>query len=208
MNSHNMQKHKKVMVLKAFYVSIGIFLTGVLNPVCIISVWADIYMYIDNQGVLHFTNVPTSSRYKFYMRERPSKSLGADATNKYDLFITKASHQHGVSFPLLKAIIKVESDFNPRAVSKKGAMGLMQIMPENIKRLKVKDPFDPWENIMAGARYFKQLLDRFNGKVPLTLAAYNAGPDAVEQYQRIPPYEETEAYVRKVMKYFYAFKKS
>jgi soluble lytic murein transglycosylase len=194
--------------LKLFYITIGMLLTIILNPVSNKSVWADIYMYIDNQGVLHFTNVPTSSRYRFYMRERPSKSLSADATNKYDLFITKASHQHGVSFPLLKAIIKVESDFNPRAVSKKGAMGLMQIMPENIKRLKVKDPFDPWENIMAGARYFKQLLDRFNGKLPLTLAAYNAGPDAVEKYQRIPPYRETEAYVRKVMKYFYAFKPS
>jgi soluble lytic murein transglycosylase len=203
-----MRDHKKVTALKLSYICIGIFMTVLFNPVWIKSVHADIYVYIDNQGVLHFTNVPTSPVYKFYMRERPSKSLGADATDKYDLFITKASQRHGLSFPLLKAIIKVESDFNPRAVSKKGAMGLMQIMPENIKRLKVKDPFDPWENIMAGARYFKLLLDRFNGKVPLTLAAYNAGPDAVAQYQRIPPYKETEAYVRKVMKYFYAFKQS
>jgi len=111
-----------------------------------------------------------------------------------------------VSFPLLKAIIKAESDFDPHAVSKTGATGLMQIMPENFKPLGISDPFDPRENINAGARYFKQIYDRFKGKLTLSLAAYNAGPTAVDRYQTIPPYEETQEYVRRVMKFYYNYK--
>lgn len=173
----------------------------------VIPVFGDIYVYVDNQGVLHFTDAPTSPRYQLYMKGRPLKSLGSDITNRYDRFIVRASKKHGVSFPLLKAIIKAESDFNPRAISRKGAKGLMQIMPVNIKEFKLKNPFDPWENIMVGTRYFKQLLNRYNGKVQLTLAAYNAGPTIVDRYNSIPPIKETEDYVKKVMKYFYAFKK-
>ena len=111
-----------------------------------------------------------------------------------------------MSFPLLKAIIKAESDFDALAVSQKGATGLMQIMPQNFKPLGIKDPFDPWQNINAGARYFKQMFDRFNGKLSLSLAAYNAGPTAVDRYKTIPPYEETENYVRRVLKYYYNYK--
>ena len=173
--------------------------------------YADIYVYADSAGVLHFTNVPTSSNssnYKVYIKETPKKSLESDATDLYDHVISEASKKHGVSFSLLKALIKIESDFNPRAVSKAGAMGLMQIMPENIRRLKIKDPFDPKDNVMGGARYLKQLIHRFEGKLHLALAAYNAGPKAVEQYQRIPPYEETENFVKQVMKYYSIFNKS
>ena len=120
--------------------------------------------------------------------------------------ITQASERFGVSFSLLKAIIKAESDFDPQAVSKKGAMGLMQIMPQNFKLLGLKDPFDPTQNIHAGARYFKQLYDRFDGKLALSLAAYNAGPTAVDRYKTIPPFEETEEYVRRVLRYYYNYK--
>jgi soluble lytic murein transglycosylase-like protein len=187
-----------------------ILIPVVLFAVGVLSAHADIYMHIDSKGVLHFTNTPTSSKYKVYMRERSTGSLGAPGiytSSKYDQIISEASRRHGISFSLLKAQIKVESDFNPRAVSKKGALGLMQIMPENIKALRVNDPFDPRENIMAGARYFKGLLERYNGELHLALAAYNAGPNAVDRYKRVPPYRETVNYVEKVMKYFQIFKK-
>ena len=172
-----------------------------------LPVEADIYRYIDEKGVMHFTNTPTSSiqKYRLYIKERP-KVTQRYSSEKYDTLISDASERHGVSFPLLKAIIKAESDFDPHAVSKKGATGLMQIMPENFKPLGIRDPFDPWENINAGARYFKQMYDRFKGKLALSLAAYNAGPTAVDRYKTIPPYEETEEYVRRVLKYYYNYK--
>ena len=191
---------------KKFYVNIiSLVLFSIASAAA--TAHADIYMYIDGQGVLHFTNVPTSRKYRLYLRERTFNSVNQIHSNKYDHIINRASKLHGVSFPLLKAIIKVESDFNPRAVSKKGAKGLMQLMPEKIRTFKIKDPFDPSENIMAGARYIRELLDRYKGKVQLTLAAYNAGPSRVDRFQRIPPYKETENYIQKVMMYYRQLRK-
>jgi soluble lytic murein transglycosylase len=171
------------------------------------NVHADIYRYIDESGVMHFTNTPTSStqKYQLFLREKP-KRTNRYSSKKYDALINDASERYGVSFPLLKAIIKAESDFDPRAVSKKGAKGLMQIMPENFKRLGIRDPFNPKENINAGTRYFKQLYDRFHGKLALSLAAYNAGPTVVDLYKTIPPFEETEQYVERVLKFYYNYK--
>ena len=168
---------------------------------------ADIYMYIDSQGVMHFTNVPTSSDYKIYIKGRPKRKGHRMDANRFDRYIDEAAGLHGVDFPLIKAVIRAESAFNPKAVSKKGALGLMQIMPENLKAFQVHDPFDPWQNIMGGARYLKALIQRFNGQVPLALAAYNAGPRAVDTHRGIPPIPETEEYVKRVMKYFYLYKK-
>ncbi|MCJ7616189.1 MAG: lytic transglycosylase domain-containing protein [Desulfobacterales bacterium] len=168
---------------------------------------ADIYTYVDSNGILYFSNVPTSSGYKLYMRETPVKSTNKYSTTKYDSFISEASIKYDVSFKLLKALIKVESNFNPEAVSTAGAMGLMQIMPANFDALKITNPFNPRENILGGTLYLKQLITRFDGNLPLALAAYNAGPKTVEHYKRIPPIKETENYVTKIMKSYYLYKK-
>jgi soluble lytic murein transglycosylase-like protein len=168
----------------------------------VLIIQADIYKYIDSKGVLHFTNVPMASGYELYIKERPGKDPVFSVSNKYDNFIKLASKRHDIDFYLVKAMIKVESNFNNWAISKKGAKGLMQIMPDNYKQLKIKDPFNPWENIMGGTKYIKMMMKRFNGKLPLALAAYNAGPNAVDKFDEIPPYRETENYVKKVMKYY------
>ena len=181
----------------------GILVAALLFFVTAPSARADIFLFIDSQGVLHFTNTPTSSQYTLYIKERPEPEM---ATIKYDGIIQEASNKHGLSFSLLKAMIKVESDFDSRAVSKKGALGLMQIMPQNLEAFNIRDPYDPKDNIMGGARYFKSLVERFEGKLPLALAAYNAGPTIVDKYRKIPPFKETEDYVKKVMKYFHLYK--
>lgn len=166
---------------------------------------ADIYRYIDKEGVMHFTNVPTSSRYQLYIKGRSSGSYSPSYVNwttKYDHFITEASELYDLSFPLLKAVIKVESNFNPRAISKKGAQGLMQLMPGTAKLVNVYNPFDPWQNIRGGARYLKMLMNRFDERLEWALAGYNAGPERVVKHKGIPPFRETRNYVKKVMRYY------
>jgi soluble lytic murein transglycosylase-like protein len=164
---------------------------------------ADIYMFIDGNGVLHFSNIPTTSNYRVYMRERPKRTIAA--SDRYDRIIQKAANRFGLASALIKAVIKAESNFNPRAVSDKGAVGLMQIMPKTVKHLNLQNPFDPRENIMAGVRYFKTLYERYRGRLPLVLAAYNAGPAVVDRYSDVPPFPETRRYVDKVMRFYYAF---
>lgn len=170
--------------------------------------YADIYKYTDDKGVIHFTNVPVSSQYKLYLREKSKRSSTSCSTGKFDHLIQKASKKYDVSFPLIKALIKAESNFDPLAVSKAGAMGLMQIMPVNFSTYNISDPFNPSENIMGGTCYLKQLLNQFEGQLNLALAAYNAGPEAVNRYNKsIPPYEETQTYVKRVLKYYEVYKK-
>lgn len=181
---------------------------GIIAFFIIVPAYADIYVYKDKSGILHFTNAPTSLKYSPYIRESFKRdSIGTQDTT-YDDVIAEASLQNGVSFHLLKAVIQVESCFNPNAVSKKGALGLMQIMPENLDHLNVHDPFDPRDNIMGGATYLKAMMDRFKGQLELALAAYNAGPSAVERYDNIPPYKETQEYVRNVLKFYSYYKRN
>jgi len=117
-----------------------------------------------------------------------------------DPYIQTIAKRHNLSPKLVHAIIKTESNYNPKAISKKGAQGLMQIMPQTAKMLGLKQPLNPKDNIEAGVRYFKKLLDHFHGDLSLALAAYNAGPTNVEKYQGIPPFKETMNYVKKIKK--------
>ncbi|MFP4388919.1 MAG: transglycosylase SLT domain-containing protein [Desulfococcaceae bacterium] len=162
---------------------------------------ADIYKYVDENGVMHFTNAPIDEKYQLFV-SATSPVTSFFMSSKYDHYIALASRTYGLSFPLLKAMIKVESNFNPKAVSQKGAQGLMQLMPGTAKLMDVYDPFDPWENIMGGARYLREMLNRFDGRVPYALAGYNAGPGRVDQYKGIPPFRETQNYVKKVLAHY------
>lgn len=203
----------KGFAVKSALLVICFFMT-VLASGYLTSAFADIYKYIDEDGVIHFTNVPSnpSYNYRIFIKDGSRKTqklrLSSYSSNAYDHVITEASKKHGISFPLLKAVIKAESDFDPNAVSRAGALGLMQIMPENVKAFNMKDPFDPKENILAGTQYFKKLLERFDGKLDMALAAYNAGPGAVDSCKGIPRIKETEDYIERVMQYFNLFKRN
>ncbi len=171
---------------------------------------ADIYKYRDQNGVVHFTNTRPNKQKKFkvYIKERPQKKYRPFSTTQYDDIIKKAAKQHGLLFSLIKSVIAVESSFNPQAVSHKGARGLMQIMPQNFRTLAITNPFDPYQNIMGGSLYLKRMMKRFDGQLTWALAAYNAGPEAVVRHSGIPPYQETQEYVRRVLKSLIRYQKS
>jgi len=161
---------------------------------------ADIYRYMDKNGVWHFTNIKTNSRYKLFLREPGKRPPGY--VREYEGIINKASRRFGVDRHLVKAVIRAESDFNHRAVSHRGARGLMQLMPSTAAAMDVQDPFNPEENILGGTRYLGLLLKRFKNDMALALAAYNAGPDKVEFYKGVPPIPETRTFVKKVLYYY------
>lgn len=175
---------------------------------------ADIYKYEDSEGTLHFTDAPTDRRFKVFMRDikkdlklRTTFRLSGCAKDpkEFEPIINSCAQEFGVDRSLVKAVIQAESGYNPNAVSRKGAAGLMQLMPKTAQDLKVSNSLDPAENIRGGVRYLKFLLSTFKGDVAMALAAYNAGLSKVAQYGGIPPYEETRNYVAKVMSYRKSF---
>jgi len=176
---------------------------------------ADIYSYTDAEGVMHFSNRPRGDgKFKLYLKTptRPTPArTGApvmpsdrspERYARYSEWIRQAATLYQIPEQLVRAVIKCESDYDPRALSPAGAMGLMQLIPETALRMQVRDPWDPRENIFGGTRYLRVLANMFNGDLELTIAAYNAGEGAVSRYGGIPPFEETQAYVVNVVSYY------
>ena len=164
---------------------------------------AEVYRLKAADGTVHFTNAPNDPRY-----QRLGFKSGTAAgwlrvprgeTGPYSSEIHAAAERYGVPERLIAAVIRAESGFNPRAVSRKGARGLMQLMPSTASMLGVRDSFDPRQNIDGGVRHLRALMDRFPHSLPLALAAYNAGEGAVARFGGVPPYPETRAYIQRVL---------
>jgi len=179
---------------------------------------ADIYQYTDESGVIHFSNVSGGKNHRRVKTEVPRTSdiapsprakqpspaplSSANIPSAYLDIINNACDRHGVDPSLVHAIVKVESDFNPYAMSSKGAMGLMQLMPQTAVELNVKNSFNPMENIDGGVKYLRYLIDRYEGNLSLALAAYNAGETSVKRWGTVPPFKETQQYVQKILKLY------
>jgi soluble lytic murein transglycosylase-like protein len=170
------------------------------------------YRYVDDRGVVHFTDRPDDKRWKWIPTERNEfiahsayrKRVKLPAGDRYDKLILRSARNHRVEPALVKAVIAAESNFQPTAVSRVGAQGLMQLMPKTAEQLGVDNPFHPAENVDGGTRYLRDMLDRY-GDLKHALAAYNAGPTAVDRFQGIPPYPETLDYVSKVLDYYHGY---
>jgi soluble lytic murein transglycosylase-like protein len=176
---------------------------------------ADIFQYTDSEGVLHFTNsrARAAPGAKLYMRSHtaprrpgvtpvPPSDRDVSRYTRYDEWIRQAATLYQIPEQLIRAIIRCESDYDPRAVSVAGARGLMQLMPDTADRMQVRDIDDPRENLFGGVRYLRILANQFNGDLELTIAAYNAGDGAVMRFGGIPPYSQTRDYVVSVTKYY------
>ncbi len=174
---------------------------------------ADIYQWRDRYGTLHFTNVPTNSRYRVVMKDsgararatakaRRSQSRGVHRdSHRFDPIITAMARRYQVDQSLVKAVIHAESSYQPNAISPAGARGLMQLMPATAARHGVRNIHSPAENIRGGVEHLRTLLDRYENNVVLALAAYNAGAGAVDRHRGIPPYRETQNYVQRVLRF-------
>lgn len=175
--------------------------------------FADIYKYVDENGVACYTDTPMGKKTERVVREdkgsakqsKPAENVSSSSSIKsvdYSGYVQQAAAKYEIEPELINAVIKTESNGNHRAVSSKGAMGLMQLMPSTAYDMNVVNPFNPEENIEGGTKYLRQLLEKFNGDLTLALAAYNAGPKTVEKYMNVPPISETKQYVKKIISLF------
>ena len=185
---------------------------GAASAVLLASVvaQADIYKHVDENGVVSFSNKPGSPGKVYAKTPKPKpraqpfmpSDTSPERFHRYDTYIRQAASLYQIPEELVRAVIQVESNFDPRAVSTANARGLMQLIPETAERMMVRDVHDPRQNIFGGVRYLRVLANLFNGDLELTVAAYNAGEGAVIRHGGIPPYEETEQYVVKVLGYY------
>jgi soluble lytic murein transglycosylase-like protein len=162
-----------------------------------------VYEYVNPSGVVQLTNVPSDPKFQAVQSARPRLVSGLELEGA----VARAAKQHRLHPALLFAVMKAESSFNPVVVSKAGAVGLMQLVPETAMRHGVRNLYDTDENVGGGARHLRYLLDRFHGNTRLALAAYNAGERKVDRYRQIPPYKETRHYVQKVLSYYRDYRK-
>ena len=182
------------------------FVTGAMPDTA--GAQSAVYRFVDADGVLHFTNAPVDTRYEREDPVRveglafaPPRRIKVPTERDYDHLILQVAAQHRVEPGLVKAVIAAESNFKPHAVSRVGAQGLMQLMPATSAYLGVERPFGVVDNIDGGVRYLRAMLDRY-GDVARALAAYNAGPGAVDRHRGVPPYRETRAYIKRVLEYY------
>ncbi len=169
---------------------------------------ADIYKSVSEDGVISFTSQPKKGS-KRVVRDQPQPVLpdtSPDRVYRFDTYIREAATLYQIPEALVRAVIKVESNFDPRAVSPANAHGLMQLIPATAERMMVTDIYDPRQNIYGGTRYLRVLANLFNGDIQLTIAAYNAGEGAVIRYGGIPPYQETQHYVVKVLEHYQRYR--
>jgi len=166
------------------------------------GVSADIYKYVDENGVVCYTDAPYGKTSQHVSRDKKARRTEQTAAvvfpREYSQYIHNAASKYDLEPELIRAVIKTESNGNHRAVSRKGAVGLMQLMPSTANDMNVSNPFNPEENIEGGTRYLKYLLERFKGNMTLALAAYNSGPGTVEKYGNVPPIDETRQYVKRI----------
>lgn len=207
---------------KAGLLAVAVFFC--LTTVMAVTANAGMYVCVDAAGKTHYTNIINSSNCRplqqrtgitkrpggaeFTVRKSVQRRSSKARSMSYDQHIRRSSRRYDIDPYLIMAVIKTESDFDQFALSKAGAQGLMQLMPETARELNVRNPFNAFENIDGGTRYLRSMLDLFDGNLTLSLAAYNAGPTLVKRLQKVPKIPETIRYVKKVLTHYRAYRGS